>query len=55
MEELIGNLWHRFITRRAGGHYPEAAVALGEVDKTLGILFRAFGGDGGLSVGAAPL
>ncbi len=55
MEEWVGGLWHRFITRRAGGHYPEAAVALGEVDKTLGILFRAFGGDGGLTVSAAAL
>ncbi|MBT3048197.1 MAG: VWA domain-containing protein [Candidatus Thiodiazotropha sp.] len=53
MEERIGELWHRLITRLAQDRYPEAAVRLSELNQTLGILFRAFGGDGGLRVEAA--
>ncbi|WP_371323151.1 VWA domain-containing protein [Dechloromonas sp. ZY10] len=55
MEELIGKLWHNWVTKAAGGHYPAAAVKLVEVEKTAGILFRAFGGDPGLNVAAATL
>ncbi len=53
MEEVVGKLWHNWVTRAAGGHYPQAAVRLAEVEKTAGILFRAFGGDPGLRVAAA--
>ena len=53
MEEFVGKLWHRWITQAAGGHYPKAAVKLKEVERTAGILFRAFGGDPGLRVAAA--
>ncbi|HJW27355.1 MAG TPA: VWA domain-containing protein [Rhodocyclaceae bacterium] len=53
MEELVGKLWHNWITKAAGGVYPDAAVRLPEVEKTAGILFRAFGGDPGLKVAAA--
>ncbi len=53
MEEFIGKLWHNWVTKAAGGHYPDAAVKLVEVEKTAGILFRAFGGDPGLNVAAA--
>ena len=53
MEELIGKLWHNWVTKAAGAHYPQAAVKLAEVEKTAGILFRAFGGDAGLKVAAA--
>lgn len=53
MEEFIGKLWHNWVTKAAGGHYPAAAVKLAEVEKTAGILFRAFGGDPGLNVAAA--
>ncbi len=53
MEEFVGSLWHRFITRAALASYPAAAVTLTEVDKTIGLLFRAFGGDGGLRVEAS--
>ncbi len=55
MEEVIGKLWHNWVTKAAGGHYPEAAVKLADVEKTAGILFRAFGGDPGLNVAAATL
>ena len=45
MEEFIGKIWHNWVTKAAGGHYPQAAVKLADVEKTAGILFRAFGGD----------
>jgi nitric oxide reductase NorD protein len=53
MEEYVGKLWHDWVTRAAGGRHPQAAVKLAEVEKTAGILFRAFGGDPGLRVAAA--
>lgn len=54
MEEKVGELWHRLITRMANTRYPDAAVHLEEIEQTVGILFRALGGDGGLEVSAAP-
>ncbi len=53
MEEFIGKVWHNWVTKAAAGHYPQAAVKLAEIEKTAGILFRAFGGDPGLKVAAA--
>ncbi len=53
MEEFVGKIWHSWATKAAGGHFPEAAVALKDVEKVAGILFRAFGGDPGLKVAAA--
>ncbi|MBL8252567.1 MAG: VWA domain-containing protein [Candidatus Competibacter sp.] len=53
MEEHVGALWHRFITRAAECRYPDAAVVLADIEKTAGLLFRAFGGDPGLRVAAA--
>jgi nitric oxide reductase NorD protein len=53
MEEHVGALWHRFITRAARRHYPDAAVTLTEIEKTAGLLFRAFGGDPSLRVAPA--
>ena len=53
MEETVGRVWHDFITGAAGGRYPEAAVTLKEIEKTAGILFRAFGGDPALKVASA--
>ena len=52
MEEQVGALWHRFITRASERRYPEAAVRLEEMALTLGIVFRALGGDAGLEVKA---
>jgi len=53
MEEYVGGLWDRFITRTARRDHPEAAVKLAELEKMLGILFRALGGDAGLRVAPA--
>jgi nitric oxide reductase NorD protein len=52
MEEYVGSLWHRFITKAAEQTFPDAAVSLEEVHKTVGVLFRALGGDGGLRIEA---
>ncbi len=52
MEEHVGRLWHRGITRLAGTEHPHAAVALDEVRNACGLWFRAFGGDPGLAVEA---
>jgi nitric oxide reductase NorD protein len=53
MEEKVGELWHRMVTRLARTGHPEAAVELPAVQRTAGVLFRACGGDGGLRVEAA--
>ncbi|MDY0072858.1 MAG: VWA domain-containing protein [Thauera sp.] len=53
MEEYVGKLWHRLVTRAAGGHYPEAAVKLKDIDRVAGVFFRALGGDPGLRLAAA--
>ncbi|MDM8566495.1 VWA domain-containing protein [Candidatus Halobeggiatoa sp. HSG11] len=50
MEEHVGKIWHRFITNTATTGYPQAKVELSEVSKTVGILFRALGGEGGLRI-----
>lgn len=52
MEEFVGGLWDRFITRAASNEFPAAAVALPEVKKTVGVMFRALGGNAGLRVQA---
>ena len=53
MEERVGALWHRFVTRAAQRHDSKVAVALADIEKTAGLLFRAFGGDPGLRVTSA--
>lgn len=53
MEEKVGELWHRMVTRMARTGHPEAAVELAAVQRAAGVLFRACGGDGGLRVEAA--
>lgn len=52
MEEYIGGLWHRLITQAASRDHPQAAVSLDEIERSAGLLFRAFGGDPGLRVAA---
>jgi nitric oxide reductase NorD protein len=52
MEEWVGQQWHRLITRAAQTDHPAAAVGLDEVQRTLGLLFRAGGGPGAAKLGA---
>jgi len=53
LEEIVGSTWHRFVTAKAGKHYPDAIVYLADIRHTAGIFFRALGGEGGLSVESA--
>ncbi|MCP4994850.1 MAG: VWA domain-containing protein [Gammaproteobacteria bacterium] len=53
MEEWVGEIWHKLITRMADTRYPDAVVTLKEMERTVGIMFRALGGDGGLQVEAS--
>ncbi|HEX8989434.1 MAG TPA: nitric oxide reductase [Rhodocyclaceae bacterium] len=53
MEEFVGGIWDRFITRVARRDHPEASVKLADLEKMLGVLFRALGGDAGLRVAGA--
>ncbi len=53
MEEWVGRLWHRLLTRAARREYSQAAVSLEEMRQPAGVIFRALGGEGGLRVEAA--
>jgi nitric oxide reductase NorD protein len=53
MEEQVGELWHKLITRIADNQYPGAAVQLRDIQKGIGIYFRALGGDSGLQIEVA--
>lgn len=50
MEEWVGYKWHEYITRQALGEFPEHAVYLKDEARSLGIVFRALGGDPALSL-----
>ncbi|MDO9366290.1 MAG: VWA domain-containing protein [Methylotenera sp.] len=54
MEEYVGELWHKLVTRAADKQHEDAAVSLNEISKTAAIYFRALGGDAGLNLSAAP-
>jgi len=55
MEEHVGEFWHRLVTRLADTSYPNEAVTLADVERTVGLMFRALGGDGGLQVTSTDL
>lgn len=50
MEEQVGELWHKLITRLADQQHPAATVWLHDIQKNIGIYFRALGGDSGLQI-----
>ncbi|WP_339480855.1 MULTISPECIES: nitric oxide reductase activation protein NorD [unclassified Pseudomonas] len=52
LEEWVGSVWHRFITRRASADFPEARVELVPRQRSLQVLFRATGGAPHLGVEA---
>lgn len=52
MEEQVGVLWHRLITRASERRFPAAAVRLEDMAGLIRIYFRALGGDPGLEVKA---
>lgn len=45
MEEWVGGLWHKYITRKANPEFDDARVSFDEVHKSVGMIFRALGGD----------
>jgi nitric oxide reductase NorD protein len=51
LEEQVGRAWHRLAGRPPSfAHFPEAAVELVELRASLGVFFRALGGDPALRV-----
>ncbi|MDR2875579.1 MAG: nitric oxide reductase, partial [Methylobacillus sp.] len=54
MEEFVGGLWDKLVTRVASRQHADAAVRLDDIRKSAAILFRALGGDAGLNLAAAP-
>ncbi|UJS24202.1 nitric oxide reductase activation protein NorD [Thiothrix winogradskyi] len=50
MEEWVGKVWHKLVTRSVTHDYPQARVDLDEMRKTLGIVLRALSGDAGLQI-----
>ncbi|SEK88225.1 nitric oxide reductase NorD protein [Colwellia chukchiensis] len=53
MEEWVGGLWHKYITRKASSNYEHAAVQFADVSHAIGMVFRALGGDAVKRVEAA--
>lgn len=53
LEEWVGSVWHRFITRRASPDFPEASIDLAPRQRALALLFRAMGGPAEQGVEAA--
>ncbi len=45
MEEQVGEVWHKFITKKANRNFTDATVTLQNVNKEVGIIFRALGGN----------
>lgn len=45
MEEWVGGIWHKYITRKASTEYEQAKVSFCDVSKSVGMVFRALGGD----------
>lgn len=52
MEEFVGGLWDKLITRTAYRGYPRERVELKEMERIAPIFFRALGGDAGLTIRA---
>ncbi len=45
MEEWVGGLWHKYITRKASNDFEDARVNFTEINKSVAMVFRALGGD----------
>lgn len=53
MEEWVGGIWHKYITKKSRTDFTQAEVAFAEVNKSVGVVFRAMGGHGVKRVEAA--
>ena len=47
MEEFVGEMWHRLVTRQAATEFPAAGVELASVSSQLAPYYRAMGGTAG--------
>ena len=45
MEEWVGGIWHKYITRKASPEFESARVSFDEISQSVGMVFRALGGD----------
>ncbi|MCB1645552.1 MAG: VWA domain-containing protein [Pseudomonadales bacterium] len=50
MEEWVGKIWHRLVTRLSMREFPDAEVRLETVQPILAVFFRALGGESGLRI-----
>ncbi|MCW8929832.1 MAG: VWA domain-containing protein [Gammaproteobacteria bacterium] len=50
MEEHVGQIWDKLVTRLSDRSYKDSVVTLTQVSKPLGIFFRALGGDNALRI-----
>ena len=55
MEEMVGHWWHQAITRVTRQDHPAAAVQLQDMQKAIGIFFRAAGGAAALRFSPASM
>lgn len=53
MEEWVGGLWHKYITGKASSEYIDAKVEFSQIAKSLGMIYRALGGEAVKRVEAA--
>ncbi len=53
MEEWVGWQWHRLITRAADRQHADARVTLAQMERTLGLMFRAGGGSASVRMTSA--
>ena len=52
-EEHVGEFWDKLINRASNTHYPDEVIYLHDIKKSLGIIFRAMGGDTSLGLEAS--
>jgi len=52
VEEFVGGLWDKLVTRTAYRGFPKARIELKEIEKLAPVFFRALGGDAGLNIRA---
>ena len=55
MEEWVGHWWHRAVTRAADERHLGAVVTLDEMQRAIGLLYRAGGGDAAVRLAPAGL
>jgi len=53
MEEQVGEIWHRFISRVADVNHPDAAVSLSAIRRRLSVFYHALSADAGLQLDTA--